>query len=333
MIIDLDRFLREERPRWTRLAELLDHIERAGVERLSLRDARELHYLYERTGSDLVKIQTAAADPKLASHLESLLARAYVQIHGRRRRATRLRPIHWLGKTLPRTIRRRWRAGALSLAVTLGGALLGAILLSVNPDAKRHLLPFGHGEMNPSQRVAEEEEGEPDVAGHEAPFSARLMAHNTRVSILVIALGLTWGIGTLFLLFYNGAILGGICLDYILAGEGEFLAAWLLPHGSTEIPAILLAGQAGIALGGALIGWGDRTPLAGRVRAVMPDLLTIFFGVVILLVWAGIVEAFLSQYHQPQVPYWAKIAFGLVELLALVAWFSLAGRKREESAS
>ena len=37
------------------------------------------------------------------------------------------------------------------------------------------------------------------------------------------------------------------------------------------------------------------------------------FGVGLLLVWAGFVEAFLSQYHEPVIPYMAKIAFGLVE--------------------
>ncbi len=330
MIIDLDRFLREERPRWTRLAELLDGIERRGMEQLSLRDARELHYLYERTGSDLVKIKTAAADPKLAAHLESLLARAYSQIHGSRRHATRLRPIHWLIRTLPQTVRRRWRAGALSVTVTLAGALLGAILLSVNAEAKETLLPFGHGQMDPSERVAEEEsEKDQGIEGREGAFSAMLMANNISVSARAIGLGLTWGIGTLILLFYNGVILGGICLDYILAGQGEFLAGWLLPHGSIEIPAILLAGQAGLSLGGALIGWGDRTPLAGRLRETMPDILTMMLGVVVLMVWAGIIEAFLSQYHEPIIPYWVKISFGLVELVLLIVWFGLAGRREE----
>jgi uncharacterized membrane protein SpoIIM required for sporulation len=344
VIIDLDRFLGEERPRWDELGRLLDRIERMGMEDLALRDARRLHYLYERTGSDLVKIKTAAADPKLAAHLESLLARAYAQIHGRRRRATRIRPIHWLVRTLPRTVRRRWRAGALSVSVTLAGVLLGIILLQVNPDAKRTLLPFGHGEMDPSERVAEEEAASEDlaeqdtasetrsIAGREGAFSAKLMANNISVSARAMALGVTYGIGTLAMLFYNGAILGGICLDYVQAGEAEFLAGWLLPHGSIEIPAIMLAGQAGLVLGGALIGWGDRTPLAGRLREVMPDLLTMLLGVVILLVWAGIIEAFFSQYHEPFLPYWVKICFGLVELLALVAWFGLVGRGGEEAA-
>ena len=65
-----------------------------------------------------------------------------------------------------------------------------------------------------------------------------------------MALGMTWGVGTLIMLFYNGVILGAVSADYILGGQGVFLAGWLLPHGSIEIPSILLGGQAGFILAG-----------------------------------------------------------------------------------
>jgi uncharacterized membrane protein SpoIIM required for sporulation len=70
-----------------------------------------------------------------------------------------------------------------------------------------------------------------------------------------------------------------------------------------------------------LIGWGERRTRAERLREVAPDLLALAAGAGVLLVWAGLVEAFISQYHQPVLPYSVKIAFGLVESLAL--WFYL----------
>ena len=111
--------------------------------------------------------------------------------------------------------------------------------------------------------------------------------------------------------------LGAVALDYIVDGQLVFLMGWILPHGSVEIPAILLAGQAGLVLGHALIGWGNRLPRRLRLRAVLPDLVTMAGGVAVLLVWAGIVESFFSQYHEPVVPYALKIAFGVVQLGAL----------------
>ena len=86
----------------------------------------------------------------------------------------------------------------------------------------------------------------------------------------VAEFGMTWGIGTIILLFYNGVILGVICVDYVAAGQTTFLLGWLLPHGVIEIPAILIAGQCGLVLGKALIGHGDRAPLTARLRAIGP---------------------------------------------------------------
>jgi len=156
------------------------------------------------------------------------------------------------------------------------------------------------------------------------------MANNIGVSIKAMALGLTWGLGTVLILFYNGVVLGAVALDYIADGQLVFLIAWLLPHGSWEIPAILIAGQAGLMLGRAIIGWGSREGLRTRLRLIVQDLATLIGGVAVMLVWAGLVEAFLSQYHAPVVPYWVKIAFGVLQVILLFAWLLLAGRKTEE---
>ena len=84
--------------------------------------------------------------------------------------------------------------------------------------------------------------------------------------------------------------------------------------------------RGGFILASALIGWGKRDTITARLRAVSRDLVTLIFGVAILLIWAGLVEAFLSQYHEPVLPYWTKIAFGVTELVLLVVFLSRSGR-------
>ena len=76
---------------------------------------------------------------------------------------------------------------------------------------------------------------------------------------------------------------------------------------------------------------GKRERLAQRFRAVSPDLVTLIFGVGLMLIWAGLVEAFLSQYHEPVIPYSAKIIFGCIELVMLVLFLARCGRKTERS--
>ncbi|HWY32685.1 MAG TPA: stage II sporulation protein M, partial [Candidatus Acidoferrum sp.] len=158
--------------------------------------------------------------------------------------------------------------------------------------------------------------------------AAELMTHNTKISILTLALGMTWGVGTMIMLFYNGVILGAVAVDYVRAGETKFLLGWLMPHGVIEIPAILIAGQAGLLLAFALIGHGRRTPLRNRLREISGDVVTLIFGVGLMLVWAGFIEAFLSQYHEPVIPYEAKIAFGAVELVLLFLFLGKSGTNK-----
>jgi len=152
------------------------------------------------------------------------------------------------------------------------------------------------------------------------------MTHNTKVTLTAMAMGMTWGVGTVVLMFYNGIILGAVAFDYVQDGQTIFLLGWLLPHGVIEIPAILVGGQAGFVLAGALLGRGQSQRLAARLRAVGPDVVTLCFGAAVMLVWAGVVEAFLSQYHEPVIPYAVKIAFGGIEALALLWYLTRAGR-------
>src|SRR6185437_10519064 len=215
-----------------------------------------------------------------------------------------------------------------SVAITIAGCAFGGLAIAFDPGSKPVLMPFPHLLQDPAKRVAEEENSTYDrLQGHKTSFSAELMAHNTKVSILTLSLGMTWGIGTIIMLFYNGVILGAVAVDYIRAGQTKFLLGWLMPHGVIEIPAILIAGQAGFLLAVALIGRNRRVSFRTRLREVSGDVSTLIFGVALMLIWAGFIESFLSQYHEPVIPYEAKIAFGFVELVLLCLFLAKSGRK------
>jgi len=327
MIIDLERFIAAEQPYWEELGKQLDLLESRTGQALGLEEIKRFNYLYQRTASDLARIRTFSAEPTTRRYLENLVARAYAEVHEVRRSPNRIRPGIWLVQTFPQTFRRHIRAFQLTLTITFLGALFGALVVATDPASKGVLLPFDHLIGSPSERVANEESaGFDHMKGHRSLFSAQLMQNNIRVSIMALAMGMTWGVGTFILLFYNGVILGAVAFDYIADGQTVFLLGWLLPHGSIELPAIFLAGQAGLVLGHALIGFGSEVSLRDRLRIVGPDLVTLIAGVALMLIWAGFIEAFFSQYHEPFLPYWLKIAFGGTELLLLTLYLSRAGR-------
>jgi uncharacterized membrane protein SpoIIM required for sporulation len=331
LILDLARFLQTERPYWDELNSLLDQIENDRFVTLSLHQLTRLEYLYQRAASALARLSTFSAEPNSREFLESLVARAYAECHPNRAAAQRFQPLHWFFSTFPKTFRRHARAFALAVALTIAGAAFGWSVVAADNDAKRTIMPFPGLMQSPAERVKQEESAKTDrLSGHKGTFSAQLMTNNIKVSLLTFALGATWGIGTTILLFYNGVILGAVAVDYVYGGQVQFLLGWLLPHGVIEIPAILIAGQAGFVLASALIGWGnssmpDLSTRRTRLRTVLPDVLTLAGGLTVMLVWAGIIEAFISQYHYPVLPYSWKIAFGVLELAGLTLFLSRAG--------
>ena len=306
--------------------------EESGSRMSGIEPARRFHYLYERVAADLAKVQTFAAEPELRGYLEGLVGRAYSRLHEGAATAVRWRPLAWLTREFPAAFRRHVRAFWLALGLSLLGAALGAFVMAVSPDSKWMLLPpqFAHLEQSPSERVQEEETLAPQRAAEiteAAPaFSTLLIANNTKVALLALALGALWGVFTCVVLFYNGVIVGLVAYEYIMDGQGTFLAAWLLPHGVPELTAIFIGGQAGLVLARAMIGDGSGLRLRQRLRKVRGDLVALAGGLSVMLVYAGLVEAFLSQHHGPSV-YHLKIGFGIMELVLMILFFATMGRR------
>jgi hypothetical protein len=75
-----------------------------------------------------------------------------------------------------------------------------------------------------------------------------------------------------------------------------------------------------------MIGWGTGLRLRQRLRLVRDDVATLAGGLAVMLVWAGFIEAFLSQHHGSWI-YGSKITFGVLELVTLVAFFAFSGRR------
>jgi uncharacterized membrane protein SpoIIM required for sporulation len=327
VIIDVPRFVATERDTWRELDKILANIEADPARRSSVADLQRFHFLYQKTSADLARLSTFAFEPQICRYLESLVARAYGEIHETRERRRRAGLVTLFWQKFPAAFQRNVAGFWVATAIMLAGVAFGGTALRVDPEAKPVLMPFSHLQGNPAERVAREEHAKKNrIAGEQSSFSAFLIAHNIRVSIFTFSSGITAGVGTVLLLFYNGVTLGAVAVDYIGAGQTRFLLGWLLPHGVIEIPSILIAGQAGLLLGGAIIGWRKRASLRRRLRDIASDLTGLLYGLAIMLIWAGLVEAFFSQWHEPVMPYPLKIGFGVIELILLVLFLSKRAR-------
>jgi uncharacterized membrane protein SpoIIM required for sporulation len=335
VILNLERFQAQARPRWKDLESLLGALESRPDRRLSPAEAQRLQELYAQASADLNRVTHGALVPELRQYLERLVARAYAELYyAPPTRSEIWQPRRWLRifTAFPETFRRHSRYFALALLITVLGCAFGGLAVRYDPPSVDVLLPADYL-RNPGQRVHEEEgQGQHlNSAQTEAAFSAQLIKHNIQVALLAAALGVTFGIGTALLLFENGILLGAVAVHYTQRGFGLFMTAWLLPHGVFEIPSILIAGQAGFYLARLLLHRREDRD----VRQSMREWLVLVVGLAMMLVWAGIMEAFFSQHHAPVLPYGFKVAVAAAELALLTLYLLLIGRREigEEAGS
>jgi uncharacterized membrane protein SpoIIM required for sporulation len=328
VILNLERFQAQAQPRWRSLESLLTLLESRPDRRLTPAEAEQLQQLYGQTAADLNRVTHGALAPELRQYLERLVARCYAELYyALPTRSEIWQPRRWLRifTAFPESFRRQSRYFALAVLITVLGCALGGLAVHYDPASVDVLLPADYL-RNPEQRVHQEEQGKgdhPESTQIEAVFSAQLIRHNIQVALLAAALGVTFGIGTALLLFENGVLVGAVAVNYTQRGLGLFVTAWLLPHGVFEIPSILIAGQAGFYLAHLLL----RRREDRNVRQTMREWLVLVAGLAMMLVWAGIMEAFVSQHHAPVLPYGFKVGIALAELLLLTLYLLLTGRR------
>jgi uncharacterized membrane protein SpoIIM required for sporulation len=146
-----------------------------------------------------------------------------------------------------------------------------------------------------------------------------IMTNNIQVAFLAFALGITFTLGTVYILLFNGALIGavgGLCHVHGLALP---LWSFVSPHGYIELTVIFIAGGAGLKMGYALIApklFTRKHALTGAAK----DAVKLIGGCVPLLVLAGTIEGFVSPSGLPPL---VKIVLGVVSGLLLYSYLIL----------
>lgn len=326
--MNIERFLAERRPVWDELDALLA---RAAEVELRREEMHRLTELYRRTCSDLNRARTHTANPEVIGYLNQLTGRGYRFIYQAAHEQSVWQAfVQLVVREIPAAFRRERHWMALSAAVFLAGTLFGALAVMIEPANGKRLIPRMFFTERPSERVARIETGEERISDVEEAlhFGASLYAHNIKVSFLAFSLGALTIVFGIWVLFYNGVILGAVATMYILDDVPLFFFAWVGPHGALELPAIIFAGGAGLLAGRALLMPGDLSR-AASLRRVLPSIWRIIIGAAMTLVLAGIIEGSFSQFSAKTVPYEIKILFATL-LFAGLMLYLFARRVAEE---
>jgi uncharacterized membrane protein SpoIIM required for sporulation len=161
------------------------------------------------------------------------------------------------------------------------------------------------------------------------PMATGIMANNISVAVNSFALGITAGIGTCYLLLLNAMMLGGFAAHFVNHGLGYPLVAFIAPHGTLEIFAILVSSAAGLRLGYSLAVPGGMKRSAS-LRLGARDAVLLVLGTVPMFIIAGFIEGFVTPSYMPGI---IKILLGVTVAGMVIAYLLVTGRDAGEGAS
>ena len=291
------QFRREREATWQQLEALIARAHDRGMAGLGPDELAQLPHLYRASLSSLSVARAISLDRALTEYLESLVARAYVVVYGSRERA-RTRIAEWLTWRFPAAVRAaRWHL-LLAALFTIAGVVVAFAMVSDDLDSYYLFVDRAYAQgRDPSAPTSElraqlyDQQGFSTALTH---FATSLFTHNARIGMLAFALGFVAGLPTIFLLFMNGLLLGAFAALYQSRGLGVDLWAWLLPHGVTELLAVVLAGAAGLLLAQALVFPGAE-PRGDALRRRGRQAAEIVLGTVVMLFLAGLIEGIFRQ--------------------------------------
>ncbi len=143
--------------------------------------------------------------------------------------------------------------------------------------------------------------------------------NNIRVSFVAFVLGIFTPIAVGFILFYNGVMLGSFQTFFYLKNLFAISTLTIYIHGALEIPAIVLAGGAGIILGNSYLFPGTYPRMTSLHMGVKRGL-KIMLGLVPVFMVAGFLESFVTR-HYNTMPIIFNLAIILCSLSFIVWYF------------
>ncbi|MGE5839506.1 MAG: stage II sporulation protein M [Deltaproteobacteria bacterium] len=304
MAQSIRRFIETRRARWEKLETTIQSLERG---RLNDSEIVALTRLYREATADLARLQAfqnpEGLEDDLESYLNHLVARAYSQIY--RSSPPRMDSLwRFLRSGFPAAFRETLAWTLFAFGVFSLGMAYGFITSISDSGFAALIVP-----PQLIQNVEAETVWFDSILAVKPLASSMIMTNNISVSFLAFAMGMTFGLGTLYLMVFNGLMVGtlaGLCYTH---GLSVPFWSFVLPHGVIELTAIFMAGGAGFLLGGALLFPGDlprKDALLKRARQAG----RLILGCVPLLLIAGIVEGFFSPIRVH-----AGFKFGMAGLL------------------
>lgn len=275
---------------------------------------------------DLAYAQTFYPTSPTTAYLNALAAQQHQALYRNKREASGRFGQFW-AREVPLVVGRHHRTLAWALAVFLLFTALGALSAAYDDTFVRAVLGDGYVD----QTLENIHRGDPMAiykSAGQASMFLQITANNVRVALLTFAAGVTGGVGTAFMLFKNGVMLGSF--QYFFYQQHvlrqSLLTIWI--HGTLEISSIVLAGGAGFVMARGLLFPGTYSR-AEAFRRSAREGLKLAMGLVPLFFVAGFLESFVTRHTEMPVAASLAIIGGSAAFLGwYFVWYPIQLRRQ-----
>jgi uncharacterized membrane protein SpoIIM required for sporulation len=270
--------------------------------------------LYRQTAADLAGAREHPGSAQLVGYLNRLLGTAHNMIYAAP--PARLSAIvTFFVRTAPQVFRDTWRYTAVATVIFFAGAAAGLALALTDPGFERLVLG---GPM--VDTIARGEMWTHSILSIKPLASSAILTNNLSVALASFATGML-AVGPLYFMAFNGLLIGVVGVACHRAGMSLSLWSFVAPHGALELPAIFIAGGAGLLLARGLLLPGTLPRRESLAEAASASTRLVLI-VVPLLIVAGLIEGFVSPGDLPPA---LKLLLGWA-IFTLLALYLASGR-------
>ena len=303
---------------WKELEELSSSINKTGIKSLKSSEVKRFLLLFRQSSHNLAYSRTHYPGSRLTAYLNSLISRCHSNVYAVRK-ASPDSIMSYFFNEFPRLLKECRAYILLSFGIFIFGALLGVLMTFSNPENARFFLPPDIIEGMKNDLSSQGNWNHPLMSSY-------IITNNIGVSLRAFALGITLGLGTIYVLFYNGALLGALtALVYIYNNSPTRYWSLILPHGVIELAAIYISGAAGLIIAKSLLVPGDHTRWHSLIKG-SKSAVSLVMGIALMLIIAGIIEGFFTPLD---INPWAKLLFAAATALALGLYLYIPYRKKK----
>lgn len=277
-------FINQNKKKWAKFEKM---------SKQSISDPDEVSRLFVEITDDLAYARTHYSKRSVRVYLNSLAQQVFHSIY-KKKREPLSRLLQFWTTGLPLEMYRSRIAVLTSFLVLAIGMLIGVVSTIDDPDFLGAVIGYDYVDLT----EANIKNGKPmDIygTGQEMDSFLSIAINNMRVALITFVLGLFFSVGSGIFLFFNGIMVGAFQWFFKVRGllMTSFLTIWI--HGAFEIPAIVLAGGAGITMGNGLVFPKTLTRLQSLAISAKRGV-KIMIGVIPIIIIAAFIEGYATRH-------------------------------------